>query len=252
METKPFDLSALPTPEFGIVLGSGIVVLEDLEDRVDVPYSSIEGLPSTTVAGHKGVLSFGRIPNGPTVAIARGRFHLYEGHALEHSTCIVRLFERLGVQKVVLTNAAGGLKAGWWPGDLMMIQDHLNLQFPRQEGEGTVTTYDREWQERVLTNATKAGVPMRVGVYAGMLGPTYETPAEVRWLQRIGADAAGMSTVPEAVYAATHGMKVLAISCITNVAVSPAAQASTCHEEVVDVAKQASEKLDKVLRAALC
>ncbi|HBN07783.1 MAG TPA: purine-nucleoside phosphorylase [Cyanobacteria bacterium UBA8530] len=246
-----FDSSRLPLrPEFGIVLGSGIVVLEDLEDRFDVSYGRIQGLPKTTVAGHQGVLSFGRIPGGPVVLIARGRFHLYEGHPLEHSTCIVRLFEKIGLRKLILTNAAGGLKAGWWPGDLMLIRDHLNLQFPRHEGEGQRNVYDQAWGDQVMRDAAFAGVSMRAGVYAGLLGPTYETPAEVRWLQKTGADAVGMSTVPEANLAASLGMKVLAISCITNVAVSPDAQASTCHEEVVDVAKKASQALDAVLHVA--
>jgi purine-nucleoside phosphorylase len=243
------DLRAFQ-PTIGIVLGSGIVVLEDIEDRVDVPYSQIDGLPETTVAGHQGVLSFGRIPGGPMVAIARGRFHLYEGHPLEHSTCIMRLFHQLGIRRVILTNAAGGLKIGWHPGNLMMLSDHMNLQFPRQEGEGTQVVYSPNWRQKTMAGAFAEGVAMQTGVYAGLLGPTYETPAEVRWLQRIGVDAVGMSTVTEANYAVAHGMEVMGISCITNVAVSPDAQASTCHEEVVDVAKKASQDLDVVLRVA--
>lgn len=253
------DIDFGGAPEYGIVLGSGIVVLEDLERKVDIPYDRIEGLPAITVAGHAGVLTLGTIPGGPRVAIARGRFHLYEGHALESATSIMRLFEAMGLQKVILTNAAGGLCGDWAPGDLMLIEDQVNLMGGFQAGLHDRTApdfagrpaYDPAWTKRLAAWGTaQAPFNLRQGVYAGLLGPNYETPAEIGWLQRIGAHAVGMSTVPEAAYAASRGLQVLGISCITNIATTAEAQAATSHGEVVDVAKRASEAMDLALRAA--
>lgn len=250
------DLGA--PPEFGIVLGSGIVVLEDLVDKIDIPYDRIEGLPEITVAGHAGVLTIGTIPGGARVAIARGRFHLYEGHPLSAATSIMRLYEAMGIRKVILTNAAGGLRGDWIPGDLMLIKDQVSLLNGFQAGmvdrgapEFSATpAYDPEWTAKMAEWGKKQAFNMREGVYAGLLGPNYETPAEILWLQRIGTHAVGMSTVPEAAYASSHGIKVLGISCITNIAVTAEAQAATSHGEVVDVAKKASEAMNLALRAA--
>lgn len=245
-----------PMPEVGIVLGSGIVALEDLEDRVDIPYEQITGLPTTTVAGHAGVLTIGTIPGGRRVAIARGRFHLYEGHPVESATSLMRLYEGMGIRSVVLTNAAGGLRGDWRPGDLMLIQDQINLMAGVQAGSGherlmARPAYEPDWTARVADwGAAHPEVPLRQGVYAGLLGPNYETPAEILMLQRIGAQAVGMSTVPEAAYATSRGLQVLGISCITNIAVTAEAQATTSHTEVVDVAKMASAYMDAALRAA--
>lgn len=246
-------------PEVGIVLGSGIVVLEDLVDQVDIPYHAIEGLPETTVAGHAGVLTIGTIPGGCRVAIARGRFHLYEGHPLSSATSIMRLFEAMGLRKVILTNAAGGLRGDWIPGDLMLIEDQINQMGAFQAGLsdreapafGATPAYDPAWTRRLAEwGESQNAFHLRRGVYVGLLGPNYETPAEILWLQRIGAQAVGMSTVPEAAYATSRGLKVLGISCITNIATTAEAQASTSHHEVVDVAKKASEAMDLALRAA--
>lgn len=253
--TEQSPLLNLPErPEVGIVLGSGIVVLEDLEDRRDIPYSEIPGLPETTVAGHAGVLTIGRVPGGPVIAIARGRFHLYEGHPLESATAIMRLFEQMGISKIVLTNAAGGLRE-WVAGDLMLIDDHLNLMGVEGAqpvgGLAPVSVYDAAWRERLVDWAKDhADFNLRRGTYVGLLGPSYETPAEITWLQRIGADAVGMSTVPEAAYAASKGLSVIGISCITNIATTAETQATTSHGEVVDVAKMASRAMDQLLRAA--
>lgn len=254
----PADLDLGTAPTVGIVLGSGIVVLQDLEERVDVPYDRIAGMPQTTVAGHAGVLTIGTLPGGPRVAIARGRFHLYEGHPLESATSLMRLYEAMGLEAVILTNAAGGLVGNWAPGDLMLITDHLNLMGPFQGaqpafrlGHAPCHAYDPAWGERLMAWASQhPEVPLRRGVYAGLLGPNYETPAEIAWLQRIGAQAVGMSTVPEADYAASHGLRVLGVSCITNVATTAEAQATTSHGEVVDVAAKASRAMDLTLRAA--
>lgn len=242
-------------PEYGIVLGSGIVVLEDLEDRQDIPYSEIAGLPETTVAGHAGVLTVGRVPGGPVVAIARGRFHLYEGHPLESATAIMRLFEEIGIRKIILTNAAGGLR-DWVAGDLMLIDDHINLMGVQAADAAkphqAVDVYDKTWRERLAGWAQEhASFTLRRGTYVGLLGPSYETPAEITWLQRIGGDAVGMSTVPESAYAASRGLSVLGISCITNIATTAETQATTSHGEVVDVAAKAAKAMDTLLRAAL-
>lgn len=255
----PADMDLGAAPTFGIVLGSGIVVLQDLVDAVDIPYDRIAGLPTTTVAGHAGVLTIGTIPDGPRVAIARGRFHLYEGHPLEAATSLMRLYEGMGLSRVILTNAAGGLRGDWLPGDLMLIRDHINLMGPYQAGARDRTVpdfpatpaYDPEWTARMAEwGDREAGFNLRSGVYAGLLGPNYETPAEIKWLQTIGCQAVGMSTVPEAAYASSHGIKVLGISCITNIATTAEAQATTSHGEVVDVAKMASQSMDRALRAA--
>lgn len=256
MTEKSPVLPSLPvTPEYGIVLGSGIVVLEDLEDRLDISYSDIPGLPETTVAGHAGVLTVGRVPGGPAVAIARGRFHLYEGHPLESATAIMRLFEQMGISKIILTNAAGGLR-DWIAGDLMLIDDHINLMGVQgaeaARALAPTEVYDQAWRERIVAWAKeKAPFTLRRGTYVGLLGPSYETPAEITWLQRIGADAVGMSTVPESAYAASRGLKVIAISCITNIATTAETQAATSHGEVVDVAAKAAQSMDMLLRAAL-
>ncbi len=242
-------------PEFGIVLGSGIVVLEDLEERHDISYSEIPGLPEVTVAGHAGVLTIGRVPGGPVVAIARGRFHLYEGHPLESATSIMRLFEAIGIRKVILTNAAGGLR-DWVAGDLMLIDDHINLMGVQAadaaKPQNPVEVYDKTWRERLVSWAeANANFTLRRGTYVGLLGPSYETPAEITWLQRIGGDAVGMSTVPESAYAASRGLSVIGISCITNIATTAETQATTSHGEVVDVAAKAAKAMDTLLRAAL-
>ncbi|MNR80494.1 Purine nucleoside phosphorylase 1 [compost metagenome] len=256
MTDKSPLLPSLPVlPEYGIVLGSGIVVLEDLEDRLDIPYSEIPGLPETTVAGHAGVLTVGRVPGGPVVAIARGRFHLYEGHPLESATAIMRLFEQIGIRKIILTNAAGGLR-DWVAGDLMLIDDHINLMGVQAaeaaKPNQAVDVYDKAWRDRLVAWAQEnASFTLRRGTYVGLLGPSYETPAEITYLQRIGGDAVGMSTVPESAYAASRGLSVLGISCITNIATTAETQATTSHGEVVDVAAKAAKAMDTLLRAAL-
>lgn len=253
----PVDLGVMP--EVGIVLGSGIVALEDLVDPVNIPYDQISGLPETTVAGHAGVLTIGTIPGGPRIAIARGRFHLYEGHPLEAATSLMRLYEAMGIKKVILTNAAGGLRGDWSPGDLMLIEDQLNFMGGFQAGFcerkspdfSATPAYDPEWTRwMTMWSDSQSEVELRRGVYCGLLGPNYETPAEILWLQRVGAQAVGMSTVPEAAYATSKGLRVLGISCITNIAVTAEAQATTSHGEVVDVAKKASRAMDLTLRAA--
>ncbi len=246
-------LGAGPGVGYGIVLGSGLSVLDDLQERQDVSYGDIPGFPQPTVAGHRGILSLGRVPGGARVAIARGRFHLYEGHEMASATYLVRMFRALGAHSVILTNAAGGLHDDWTPGDLMLMADHLNFtngcsilpgQLPRDRH-----VYDPTWQAEVLAVASRENIRLRRGCYVGLLGPTYETAAEIRLMILAGADAVGMSTVLEATAATAEDMRVLAISCITNVAVTTKGLAETSHEEVVDVASKASSRLDRLLRA---
>lgn len=243
--------------EVAVVLGSGIKALEDLHGQASIRYDELPGMPATTVAGHSGVLSWGRLggPEGPRVAVARGRFHLYEGHGLDEALALVELFHALGVPGVIQTNAAGGLRSDWLPGDLMLIDDMLNFQPVQaglpQRGFGPVEALDPAWREAAFAAATQAGVPLRRGTYLGLLGPSYETMAENQMLMLMGADAVGMSTVPEVARATSHGMKVLGISCITNVSVTPKGAAETSHQEVVDVAKAASERMEQTLRAVI-
>lgn len=253
-------------PEVAVVLGSGIKALEDLVEGGSVSYGELPGFPEATVAGHAGVLSWGRLgAGGPSVFVARGRFHLYEGHGLGEALTLVELFSALGVPDLVLTNAAGGLRADWRPGDLMLIDDHINLQgvlagFPSEPPPGLdaewtgwrpVEVYDRAWRGRLASTALAEAVPLRSGVYVGLLGPSYETMGENRFLLHIGVDAVGMSTVPEASRAHARGLNVLAISCITNISITPQGAAETSHQEVVDVAKAASANMEALLRAAV-
>jgi purine-nucleoside phosphorylase len=268
--TTPFAeriTASMPVPvSVAVVLGSGINALEDLVGGGSIAYSELPNFPTATVAGHAGVLSWGRLgADGPGVMVARGRFHLYEGHGLPEALTLVELFKQLGVPNVVLTNAAGGLRSDWQPGDLMLIDDHLNFQ-GAQAGHtavlggglgtewgpwGPYDAYDLGWRERLVANARTVNVPLRRGVYVGLQGPSYETMAENRFLIFAGADAVGMSTVPEAARAASAKMKVIAISCITNISVTPKGAAETSHQEVVDVAKGASANMEAILRGAI-
>ena len=248
-----------------VVLGSGIKALEDLVEGGSISYGELPGFPEATVAGHAGVLSWGRLgADGPGVIVARGRFHLYEGHGVGEAMTLVELFHAIGIRNVVLTNAAGGLRAEWRPGDLMIMTDHLNFQgvqggFPipgtpalgELAGLRPVECYDLAWRQRLQRAALEQAVPLREGVYVGLLGPSYETMAENRYLVFAGADAVGMSTVPEAARAFSRGGKVIGISCITNISITPTGAKETSHQEVVDVAKAASANMEALLRAAV-
>ena len=241
----------------GVVLGSGIKALDELVEGGSISYAELPGFPPPTVAGHAGVMSWGRLgQDGPGVIVARGRYHLYEGHGLDEALSIVNFFHALGVPNLVLTNAAGGLREDWTPGDLMLIDDHLNFQggIPRP-GMGdrfhAKEPYDAAWREALAKHALEHAVPMRRGVYVGLLGPSYETMAENRYLMFAGADAVGMSTVPEVAHADSLGMRAIAISCITNISVTTKGASETSHQEVVDVAKAASERMQALLSGAV-
>ena len=246
-------------PRVAIVLGSGLGFLGDeVEDAVRIPYRDIPGFPETGVAGHKGELVAGRLEGVPVIAQS-GRFHLYEGHAAEVVARPVRAFAELGVRTVLLTNAAGGLRPTFRPGTLMLIADHINLTgrnpligpvFPGEERFPDMSApYDpglrRFAREAALANA----VPLEEGVYCALLGPSYETPAEIRMLHRLGADAVGMSTVPEGIAARARGLACLGFSTITNAAAGMGPPLS--HEEVLAVGRQVAGHLAAVIRGVL-
>lgn len=215
-------------PVAGIILGSGLGGLAArIADPVVVPFADVPGFPVATVVGHAGRLIAGTLAGRPVVALA-GRFHMYEGHAAPLAGFPVRVLHALGAPVLFVSNAAGGIRRTFRAGDLMLIRDHLNLMFQNplvgalQPGDvrfpDMSAPYDRALRALLRECAVSIGVCLVEGVYAGLLGPTYETPAEVRMLDRLGADAVGMSTVPEVIVARALGMRVAGVSCITNLA----------------------------------
>jgi purine-nucleoside phosphorylase len=221
-------------PRVGVVLGSGLGAFADsLDDLTKIPYGDLPHMAAPAVVGHAGNLCFGRVGSVPVVCM-QGRVHLYEGHPVERVVHGVRTMARMGVRCVLLTNAAGGLLASWAPGDLMVVTDHLNLMGTSPLvglGDDTLgprfpdmtAAYDPELRAILASVAMGAGIALREGVYAALLGPSYETPAEVRMVRTLGAHAVGMSTVPEVIALRHMGVRVGALSCITNLAagVSP-------------------------------
>ena len=243
-------------PEIGIVLGSGLGALaEQVEGKTVAPYTNIAGFPMSTVAGHAGQLIVGKLA-GRTVAVLRGRWHLYEGYEPTQVTIGVRSLARWGVRTLVVTNAAGGVSPRLVAGDLMLITDQINLtgQSPLVGMPAFVdmsAAYDPSFRESALAAARECGVELKQGVYAGMAGPQYETPAEVRMLAAIGADAVGMSTVLETIAARHAGIRVLGLSCITNAAAGGATGAGVDHKEVLKTGAAVSERFAKLVRATL-
>jgi purine-nucleoside phosphorylase len=247
-------------PEIGIILGSGLGVVADaLTDSVTMPYAEIPNFHATAVEGHLGKLVLGRLQGVPTVVL-QGRFHLYEGYPMEQVAFPTRAICSLGIHTLVLTNAAGGVNTRFRAGDLMLIEDHLNLMGDNPlKGPNLAElgprfpdlseAYDRSCLEVLRSSIEETGLQAHSGVYAGLLGPTYETPAEVRMLRMLGADAVGMSTVPEAIAAAHLGVRVAGISCITNLAAGILPQKLT-HDEVIEIGKIGAAKLTKLLLAA--
>lgn len=238
----------------GMVLGSGLGALMDrVAVQRKVSFGEV-GLPSSKVPGHDGSFVFGRFAQAE-VLVMKGRIHLYEGHDASMVTAGVRWMAEQGVDRVILTNAAGSLVPENPPGSWMMIEDHLNLTgvSPLEGGPNFVDmseVYDPAWRKKVSATAASVGVSLPHGVYAGLRGPQYETPAEVRMLGRMGADAVGMSTVLEAIQARAVGLKVLGLSCLTNYAAGlPGAVLD--HTDVVDTGKQAAEEMIRVLEASL-
>ena len=243
-------------PVAAIILGSGLGGLaKRISDNVAIPFADIPGFPVARVAGHAGALIAGRLAGRPVLALA-GRFHMYEGHDVRLAALPVRVMHALGARTLVVSNAAGGVRRTFRPGDLMLIDDHINLMFRNpligmvEPGESRFpdmsAPYDRELQALAREVALAAGIPLQQGVYAGLLGPAYETPAEVRMLERIGADATGMSTVPEVIVARALEMRVLGISCITNLACG-LTPTPLSHEEVLLVAGEAAARLERIV-----
>ncbi|MFA6033787.1 MAG: purine-nucleoside phosphorylase [Myxococcota bacterium] len=245
-------------PECVVVLGSGLGALADAVDRpVIIGYGEIPGFASSTVEGHAGRLVLGGL-SGRMCALMQGRLHSYEGLSQAEVVFPLRVLLGLGGRRVILTNAAGGLNAGFKPGDLMLITDHVNmtgsspLTGPNQAGLGPRfpdmnEVYSPRLRAIALHSARTVEVTLREGVYAGVNGPAYETPAEVRMLRSLGADAVGMSTVPEAIAARHMGAEVLGISCISNLAAGMHARAAG-HEEVQRVASQSGERFGALLK----
>jgi purine-nucleoside phosphorylase len=249
---------AAEPPRGAIVLGSGLGdVADDLENATSIPYAELPGFPRSTVAGHEGRLVLGRLASVP-VAVLQGRAHAYEGVPAWQVALPVRVLAHLGARFAVLTNAAGAVRADLEPGQLLCIRDHLNLS-----GQSPLTGPDderlgprfpdlsRAWdpalREAALAAAAEVGVSLATGVYAGVAGPAYETPAEIAMLRTLGADAVGMSTVPEAIALAHMGVRTAGLSCITNRAAGMGPPLS--HEEVSRVAKASSGELKRLLSA---
>lgn len=248
-------------PRAALVLGSGLGSYADtLDDRVVVPYGEIRAMPVSKIVGHAGNLVFGNVGSFPVVAM-QGRVHLYEGHPAADIVFGVRLMKHLGAETLLITNAAGGCGDGFAAGDLMIITDHLNLtgrnclEGPAEDAFGTrfpdmSQAYDPKIGALADEVAEEQGFALRRGVYAGLLGPTYETPAEVRMLVTLGADAVGMSTVLEVIAARHMGMRVLGVSCITNLAAGISAHALS-HDEVTETAARVRGQFQGLIRGVL-
>ncbi|HEY0780754.1 MAG TPA: purine-nucleoside phosphorylase [Gemmatirosa sp.] len=244
-------LAADAAPVCAIVLGSGLGDLaDDVADARRVPFADVPGFPAATVEGHAGALLSGTLAGRPVLALA-GRFHLYEGHPAPLAAFTVRVVHALGARTLFLSNAAGGVRRTLGRGDLMIIADQLNLTGrnplvgPLQDGDlrfpDMSEPYDAALRALLRTAARTVGVPVAEGVYAGLLGPSFETPAEVRMLERLGADAVGMSTVPEAIVARALGMRVAGVSLVTNAASGHTGQPLT-HAEVLESGREASAR----------
>lgn len=244
------------TPVCGIVLGSGLGGLADcIAETVRIPFSHVPGFPTATVSGHAGQLIVGTLADRPVVALA-GRFHMYEGHSAALAAFPVRVLHALGAPVYIASNAAGGVRRTFAPGDLMVIADHLNLMFrsplagplePSDERFPDMSEpYDRALRTLLHDAGHSVGVSLQDGIYCGLLGPTYETPAEVRMLERLGVDAVGMSTVPEVIVARALGMRVAAVSCITNKAAGMSHEMLN-HADVMDVGKAVAKRFEALI-----
>lgn len=243
-------------PTVAIVLGSGLGGLATaVENAVRIRFADIPGFPETTVVGHEGAVIVGSLGGREVVALS-GRFHMYEGHPAALAAFPVRVFHALGVRELFVSNAAGGISLELAVGDLMMISDHLNLMGtnplvgPAHEGEtrfpDMTDAYDPGLRRLLRATAEKLGIPLREGVYAGLLGPSYETPSEVKMLRLLGADAVGMSTVPEVIMARALGISVAGISCITNAAAGVTGSALS-HEEVLETTQRVSGAFESLV-----
>ncbi len=248
-------------PKIGLVLGSGLGAFADsLTDATRVPYAEIPSFPQSTAIGHAGRLVIGGAGN-VTVAAMQGRVHQYEGYSAQQVAFPIRVFGCMGIKSVILTNAAGGINLGYSQGALVLIRDHINLQGtnplvgPNNDRFGVrfpdmTHAYSRAYREIAREEAAKRGILLHEGVYAALLGPSYETPAEIEYLRRIGADLVGMSTAAEVIAARHMGIDVLAISCVTNMAAGILDQPLT-HAEVMETGERVKSTFEALLRAVL-
>ena len=257
-----FILSQSPhRPKIALVLGSGLgAFADDLTDAVRIPYSEIPSFPRSTAIGHAGQMVIGKTA-GVAVAAMQGRTHLYEGYSAKEVSFPIRVFARMGIKAVILTNAAGGINLKYGQGALVVLRDHINLQGqnplagPNDDRFGPrfpdmSQAYSTTYREIAASEAAKLGMTLHDGVYAALPGPSYETPAEIRYLRTIGADLVGMSTVAEVIAARHMGLSVLAISCVTNMAAGILDQPIN-HEEVLETGKRVQKQFEALLRAVL-
>ena len=248
-------------PQVALVLGSGLGGFADeFQESISIPYAEIPGFATSTAQGHAGQLVIGKVGDVPVMAM-QGRVHFYEGYTLEEVTFPIRAFKLLGIKRLILTNAAGGIDIELNQGSLMVISDHLNLmgvnplRGPNDERFGPrfpdmSDAYSRELQEQAVAEARNIGVDIRRGVYAALAGPSYETPAEIHMLRGLGADAVGMSTVPETIVARQMGIEVLGISCITNMAAGISDEPIN-HAEVMETGQRVRLIFTKLLRGII-
>ncbi|MHB1420410.1 MAG: purine-nucleoside phosphorylase [Bacillota bacterium] len=246
--------------QVGLILGSGLGDLaNEITEGISIPYRDIPHFPTSTVTGHAGCLVIGNL-SGRKVIAMQGRFHYYEGYSLEEVTYPVRVMQRLGIEALVVTNAAGGINRSFHPGDLMLITDHINVMGHNPlRGENTdagprfpdmTGAYHPKYLNLARGVSQRLGITLREGVYAGVPGPSYETPAEVKFLEIIGADAVGMSTVPEVIVGNHGGLKVLGISCITNMA-SGVLHGKLNHKEVIETADRSKGQFSNLIKGIL-
>jgi purine-nucleoside phosphorylase len=248
-------------PKIGLVLGSGLGGFADsLTDATRIPFAEIPAFPRSTAIGHAGQMVIGKAGAVP-VAVMQGRVHLYEGYSAQQVAFPIRVFGRMGIRAVILTNAAGGINLNYQQGALVLIRDHINLQGanplvgPNDDRLGVrfpdmTRAYAKSYRELAREEAAKLGMTLHEGVYAALLGPSYETPAEIKYLRAIGADLVGMSTAFEVIAARHMGIKVLAISCVTNMAAGIVDQPLS-HREVMETGERVKTSFEALLRAVL-
>ena len=248
-------------PKIALVLGSGLGAFADeFAGATRIPYAKIPNFPRSTAIGHAGQLVIGKV-DGIEVAAMQGRVHLYEGYSVKDVAFPIRVFARMGVKAVILTNAAGGIKKDFTQGRLVVLSDHINLQGvnplsgPNDENFGArfpdmSVAYDKRFRELALAEGRLLGIELGEGVYAALAGPSYETPAEIRYLKTIGADLVGMSTVPEVIAARHTGLRVLGISCVTNAAAGILDQPLD-HNDVLQTVERVKGQFIALLRAVI-
>ena len=261
-ETHDFILEKITVkPQVGLILGSGLGTLADeVENATVIPYTDIPNFAKSGAIGHANELVIGEL-EGKIVLAMKGRFHYYEGFSMDEVTFPVRVMKALGIEQLIVTNACGAVNTDFKPGDLMLIEDHINLTGqnpligPNNDELGTrfpdmSNLYDKDLRKLAADVAAQQGFGLQTGVYAWWSGPTYETPAEIRMIRTLGADAVGMSTVPEAIIARHGQMRVLGISCLTNMAAGVLDQPLN-HQEVIEVAAQVNKKFTGLIKGVV-